>query len=54
MARQIVDEVEIPKPHSPGKRIIGVPTVADRMAQTVAALALQPRTESIFHEDSYG
>ena len=33
---------------------MGVPTVADRVAQTVAALALEPRTESIFHEDSYG
>jgi len=31
-----------------------VPTVADRVAQTVAALALQARTESVFHPDSYG
>src|SRR5690242_4511686 len=31
-----------------------VPTVADRIAQTVAALTLEPRTESIFHDDSYG
>ena len=31
-----------------------VPTVADRIAQTVAALALEARTESIFHDDSYG
>jgi len=31
-----------------------VPTVADRVAQTVAALALEPRTEAIFHDDSYG
>jgi RNA-directed DNA polymerase len=28
--------------------------VADRVAQTVAAMALEARTESIFHEDSYG
>jgi len=49
-----VRAVEIPKPHSPGKRILGVPCVADRVAQTVVALTLQPRTESIFHEDSYG
>ena len=28
--------------------------MADRVAQTVAALALEARTESIFHEDSYG
>jgi RNA-directed DNA polymerase len=45
--------VEIPKPGG-GTRILGVPTVADRVAQTVAALALEPRTESIFHDDSYG
>jgi RNA-directed DNA polymerase len=48
-----VRAVEIPK-HGGGTRILGVPTVADRVAQTVAALALQPRTESIFHRDSYG
>ena len=46
--------VEIPKPHGGGTRILGVPTVGDRVAQTVAALALEFRTESIFHEDSYG
>jgi RNA-directed DNA polymerase len=34
--------------------MLGVPTVADRIAQTVAALQLEPRTESIFHDDSYG
>ena len=31
-----------------------MPTVADRVAQTVAALTLEAPTESIFHEDSYG
>jgi RNA-directed DNA polymerase len=31
-----------------------VPTVADRIAQTVVALQLEARTESIFHRDSYG
>lgn len=46
--------VEVPKPHGDGTRILGVPTVADRVAQTVAALALEARTESIFHDDSYG
>jgi len=49
-----VRAVEIPKPHGGGTRILGVPTVADRIAQTVVALQLMPRTESIFHEDSYG
>jgi RNA-directed DNA polymerase len=49
-----VRAVEIPKPHGGGTRILGVPTVGDRVAQTVAALALEPRTESIFLDDSYG
>jgi group II intron reverse transcriptase/maturase len=31
-----------------------VPTVGDRIAQTVVALTLEPRTEAIFHRDSYG
>ncbi|GAA1995574.1 hypothetical protein GCM10009754_88300 [Amycolatopsis minnesotensis] len=49
-----VRAVEIPKPHGGGTRILGIPTVADRIAQTVVALQLEPRMESIFHEDSYG
>ena len=49
-----VRAVEIPKPHGGGTRILGIPTVADRIAQTVVALQLEPRTESIFHQDSYG
>ena len=49
-----VKAVEIPKPHGGGTRILGVPTVSDRIAQTVVALQLEPRTESIFHPDSYG
>ncbi len=49
-----VRAVEIPKPHGGGTRILGVPTVADRIAQTVVAMQLGPRMEQIFHEDSYG
>jgi len=49
-----VRAVEIPKPHGGGTRILGIPTVADRIAQTVVALQLTPRMESIFHDDSYG
>jgi group II intron reverse transcriptase/maturase len=49
-----VKAVEIPKPHGGGTRILGIPTVADRIAQTVVALRLEPRTEPIFHPDSYG
>ena len=46
--------VEIPKPHGGGTRILGVPTVADRIAQTVAARRLEAKVEPIFHPDSYG
>jgi group II intron reverse transcriptase/maturase len=49
-----VRAVEIPKPHGGGTRVLGVPTVADRIAQTVVALQLLPRMESIFHDDSFG
>ena len=48
-----VRAVEIPKATG-GVRVLGVPTVADRIAQTVVALQLEPRTEAIFHRDSYG
>lgn len=44
---------EIPK--SDGKvRRLGIPTVADRVAQGVVRAHLEPALESIFHEDSYG
>jgi RNA-directed DNA polymerase len=46
--------VEIPKPGGKGVRVLGVPAVADRIAQTVAAMALEPEVEKIFHPDSYG
>jgi len=49
-----VRAVEIPKPHSPGVRVLGVPTVADRIAQTAAAMYLEPLVEPRFHCDSYG
>ena len=46
--------VEIPKSHGGGTRTLGVPTVADRIAQTVVALTLEPRVERIFRPESYG
>jgi len=49
-----VRAVEIPKQHGGGTRILGVPTVADRIAQTVVARRLGWKAESIFHTDSYG
>jgi len=49
-----VKAVEIPKSHGGGTRILGVPTVADRVAQTVAARRLEEKVEPIFHSSSYG
>jgi RNA-directed DNA polymerase len=48
-----VKAVPIPK-KSGGVRILGVPTVADRVAQTAAKLLLEPQLEPLFHDDSYG
>ncbi len=48
-----VKAVHIPKPGG-GVRVLGVPTVADRIAQTVVANHLASRVEPIFHADSYG
>ncbi|MFE2565519.1 group II intron reverse transcriptase/maturase [Streptomyces mirabilis] len=49
-----VKMVEIDKPGGRGVRILGVPTVADRIAQTVVAMVLEPLVEPVFHPDSYG
>ena len=49
-----VKAVEIPKAGGKGVRMLGVPTVADRVAQTVVKLYLEPKVEPIFHPDSYG
>ena len=46
--------VEIEKPGGRGVRVLGVPTVADRIAQTVAAMVLEREVEPVFHSDSYG
>ena len=48
-----VKAVAIPK-HGGGSRVLGVPTVDDRIAQTVAAMYLERQVEPIFHPDSYG
>jgi RNA-directed DNA polymerase len=49
-----VKAVEIPKPHGGGIRMLGVPTIADRVAQTVVAMHLEQRADHRFHPDSYG
>jgi group II intron reverse transcriptase/maturase len=46
--------VEIPKPHGDGVRILGIPTVADRIAQTAVAARLEGVVEPKFHAGSYG
>lgn len=48
-----VKQVEIPKATG-GKRKLGVPTIADRIAQTVVKLYIEPILEPLFHPDSYG
>lgn len=49
-----VKAVEIPKAGGKGVRVLGVPTVADRIAQTVVRMYLEPTVEPVFHPDSYG
>ena len=46
-----VRAVEIPK--KGGTRVLGIPNVVDRIAQTVAVLVLEPNVERVFHDDSY-
>jgi len=48
-----VKAVEIPKKNG-GKRILGVPTVSDRVAQMVVKIYFEPTVEPYFHPDSYG
>lgn len=45
--------MEIPK-KAGGVRKLGIPTIQDRIAQTVAKMVLEPELEPHFHPDSYG
>ncbi|XP_066251627.1 protein YkfC-like [Euwallacea similis] len=49
-----VKAVAIPKDTGEGQRILGVPSVFDRIGQTAASMYLEPLVEPKFHEDSYG
>jgi RNA-directed DNA polymerase len=46
--------VWIPKPGTAEQRPLGIPTLADRAAQALAKLALEPEWEARFEPNSYG
>ncbi len=48
-----VKGVPIPK-KSGGERMLGIPTVSDRIAQTVVKWQLEPILDPLFHQNSYG
>jgi RNA-directed DNA polymerase len=48
-----VRTVKIPKKNG-GERKLGIPTVADRIAQQVVKARLEPVLDPLFHADSYG
>lgn len=48
-----VKSVPIPK-KSGGTRILGVPTVSDRVAQMVVKMTIEPALEAIFDDNSFG
>ena len=48
-----VKRVEIPK-STGGVRVLGVPTISDRIAQTVVKKYLESLWGPLFHVDSYG
>jgi RNA-directed DNA polymerase len=39
---------------SGGMRVLGIPSISDRIAQTVVKMYLEPKLDPHFHPDSYG
>ena len=49
-----VRRVRIPKRDGEGKRLLGIPTIRDRVVQTAAKLVLEPIFEAGFEDNVYG
>ena len=49
-----VRRVEIPKPGGKGVRLLGIPTVRDRVVHATLKTLLEPIFESLFSDHSYG
>jgi RNA-directed DNA polymerase len=49
-----VRRVWIPKPGTPERRPLGIPTLRDRAAQTLVRLALEPEWEARFEPNTFG
>jgi RNA-directed DNA polymerase len=44
----------LPKPNSPDKRPLGIPTMLQRAYQALIKMALEPEWEAVFEPNSYG
>src|SRR6266581_3530758 len=49
-----VRRVMIPKPNGVGERLLGIPTIRDRVVQAAAKLVLEPIFEADFEDNAYG
>nr|WP_253310032.1 group II intron reverse transcriptase/maturase [Rickettsia endosymbiont of Ceutorhynchus assimilis] len=50
---EVIKAVAIPKKQG-GERVLGIPTVTDRIAQMIVKLTFEPNVEPCFYSDSYG